>query len=220
MADQKKQQFQNRKHIPTDVNQAGAVVLEAALRKVAGEKAKEKTDLNLVHKQKGILSVVFDGTKDDLDTEAIVDICNDNLVTEWEGKTVDLQAFFITGTKIKRGKLELSFSVADAAKAQIQKRSGKKKTEGKNKKAGKDELRLQARSIADAAIEDIVAEALGSLKSNGVSLPEGKALDILKDKLTKDLRPSVLIFQNLAYAQGHASAMGTQQPPPFNLYDK
>mmetsp|Transcript_12442 Transcript_12442/g.14743 ORF Transcript_12442/g.14743 Transcript_12442/m.14743 type:complete len:226 (-) Transcript_12442:212-889(-) len=222
-----KQKFQNKKHKPTEYNQSGAVLLEDALRESLGDKLGKTVSLDLPHQWKGTLVIEFSGEKDEFKETEIVKAVNSKLNTTFEGKTVNLEHFALSNYKKKKKNLVVDFCVFNAAKTLIEKRSkaassSSKGGSSKKRKGGekKQQLRLQPHSIADMALYDLVEESLKCLtEAGGVSIPEGKQRTALKEKLQKALRPTILTFQNRAYAMGHQSARGTQQPPPYNLFE-
>mmetsp|Transcript_19279 Transcript_19279/g.27135 ORF Transcript_19279/g.27135 Transcript_19279/m.27135 type:complete len:224 (-) Transcript_19279:193-864(-) len=220
-----KQKFQNKKHKPTEYNQAGAILLEDAMRKSLGDKLGKRISLDLPHQWKGTLVIEFSGDKGEFKETEIVNSVSSSLNTTFEGKAVNLEHFALSNYKKKKTNLVVDFCVFNAAKTLIEKRSktsSSSKGGSSKKKKGekKQQLRLQPRSIADMALYDLVEESLKCLtEGGGVSIPEGKQRTALKEKLQKALRPTVLTFQNRAYAMGHESARGTQQPPHYNLFE-
>mmetsp|Transcript_31769 Transcript_31769/g.59201 ORF Transcript_31769/g.59201 Transcript_31769/m.59201 type:complete len:242 (-) Transcript_31769:174-899(-) len=220
----------NRKHIESPLNQAGAIVLEKAARKVMGEKLGAKLDLALPHKWKGTLVAEYGGTREEVPVEAIVKAACTELKTEFKGEAVDLGDMVVTALKVKKKKLELSYAVADAAALQRKKaenaakagpKPGKKsKSKNKGKKAAEAKLSLKPLSIHQEAMKDVLQSTLECLKANGIALPEGKAMGSLKESLASAIQPSILTLQNRAYSQGMGSAMGASPLPSYNLYEK
>mmetsp|Transcript_34349 Transcript_34349/g.83123 ORF Transcript_34349/g.83123 Transcript_34349/m.83123 type:complete len:229 (-) Transcript_34349:329-1015(-) len=224
MAENKKPPFV-KKQFPTPYNKAGAQILESALRKTKGKMVGEVVDLQFQHKQKGTLVLAYKGKREDITAEDLDNIRNTacgQLKTQYEGNELDLKEFFIINYKVKKGKLEVSYAVHDAARVQLSKQKAKQssiKTNKKKSKKSEGKFSLQPRSIVDLAMDDVLTEVLSCLKSSNVDLPEGKGMGELKVALEKAVRPSLVTFQNQSYAQGLASAVGTPQPPTYNLFD-
>ncbi len=221
-------QRKGRKSVPSEFNQSGADMLETVIRTVMDSKCGKRVDLVLPHKQKGTLVLEFGGTREEVPIDAIKKGTAAAIDKHTYSGNVDLKAFFVQSFKVRKGKLEVSFCVADSAIVQQRKQaqksapSKKKKSKGgSSSRRGEPRLVLQRRSALQVASDDITKEVLACLTAGGFAMPEGKeAASKLQSDIAFAIKPALLSLQNKVYARGLAASTSKGPPPSYCLYEK